>query len=204
MSWRITGIRHHSNERYVVLMRDDNDVEARAIVEPVADDRGEWSLRFVSGAELLVGHSSPRQLLAVVLDLRRIDHSPAEDPLARAQELYQKYRLAYVETPDDPAFQEPDIEVFLEHLQSHPEARDRFARWFIELLETPNTLAEWLFAYCMHVLRWQEVFEAADAIRRRWDPKTLSHAAEVAAAFSDDWEGREFFAHILEKLPPRS
>jgi len=97
---------------------------------------------------------------------------------------------------------EPVYEELLRFLEAHPNERAALARLLVEEVKAHRSRAAagesrlpiQAIAYCMHVLRWSEVLEAAERENDEFYSLRMSTAMEpIVGAYSDDWEDRDFY-----------
>lgn len=113
--------------------------------------------------------------------------------LAAAERLLSDMLVRYADSPLDARDMESDFQRFLQLIQSAPSHREHFATMFVDMLSGRRGSPEWLVAYCMRVLRWPEILQAADAEIRKRSPSTMSTARDVLTAYGDEWTGNEIF-----------
>jgi len=97
---------------------------------------------------------------------------------------------------------EPIYEELLRFLEAHANERAALARLLVEEVKAHRSRAAsgeqrlpiQAIAYCMHVLRWSEVLEAAERENEEFYSLRMSTAMEpIVGAYSDDWEDRDFY-----------
>ena len=97
---------------------------------------------------------------------------------------------------------EPVYEELLRFLEAHANERAALAHLLAEEVKAHRSRAAsdesrlpiQAIAYCMHVLRWSEVLEAAKRENDEFYSHRMSTAMEpIIGAYSDDWEDRDFY-----------
>jgi hypothetical protein len=75
--------------------------------------------------------------------------------------------------------------------------RDLVVRDFIDSLSGKPSLPWELISFCMHRLRWMEVYDAAgELLQKASDFRVKSVMAHIRAAYSDDWYEAQMYAHF--------
>ena len=89
---------------------------------------------------------------------------------------------------------EPSYIKCLELIAGAPEQRDQLGKLITSMLASGEVSDEPV-AFLMHVLRWPEVLDwARNQLRHLKNPIANGRPIEkIIAAFSDDWENREFY-----------
>lgn len=97
---------------------------------------------------------------------------------------------------------EPVYEELLGFLEAHGSERAELGRLLAEEVRAHRThavsgesrLPIQAIAYCMHVLRWSDVLEAAKQENDEFYSLRMSTAMEpIISAYSDDWDDRDFY-----------
>ena len=104
---------------------------------------------------------------------------------------------------DNPYISEPDLEpaykLLLNFLIENQENRAELAKYLNAIIYSgrfpkPNMLSSTAIQYCMHVLRWHEVYEfARTEIEEFHSKKTHNSMHDFLDAFNDDWADRDFY-----------
>jgi hypothetical protein len=103
---------------------------------------------------------------------------------------------------------EPSYELLLEFLVQHERDRDELVSYINEIIASYRNVnksdAKFLpglaIAYCMHVLRWHEIYAFADAENKNfYSKKMASGMTEILDAYSDDWDDKDFFRRFIGK-----
>lgn len=92
---------------------------------------------------------------------------------------------------------EPNYLRCLKIIRSAPHMTEDFTRSMIRLYDSKAVSDEPL-AYLMHVLKWPKVASwAEERLRALNNPIATGASLEkILAAYDDDWENREFYAHL--------
>lgn len=97
---------------------------------------------------------------------------------------------------------EPSYELLLAFLKQHEHDRDELVSYInATILSYRNVnkgdeklLPGLAIAYCMHVLRWPEIYAFADAENRNFYSKKMATGmTEILDAYSDDWDDKDFY-----------
>ena len=97
---------------------------------------------------------------------------------------------------------EPLYDELLGFLESHGSERALLAQFLVEEVKARRThgtadgprLPIQAIAYCMHVLRWSEVLDAAKRENDEFYSLQMGTAMQpIIGAFADDWEDRDFY-----------
>jgi hypothetical protein len=86
-------------------------------------------------------------------------------------------------------YPEDEFDRVIDHVTRHPERRNELAAAFLKVLGEPYFVDPELVEYCMHVLRWPEVKNAAEArMLVEKDLRARPGLGRVIHSFSDDWD----------------
>jgi len=89
---------------------------------------------------------------------------------------------------------EPYLVEILQIIKDNPDQKKQFINKFINFLKMGSAVPLEIFWYCMHDLKWSEVYEAVEHYKNSSSDLRLKRAAElILDAFSDDWEDAMMF-----------
>lgn len=99
------------------------------------------------------------------------------------------------ESPD------PQLELLLNHVLAHPEARQQFAQAFVDIalhkIKGPRDIVE----FCMHELRWPEVKQAlTDRLQAETSERMRHYLRGLLESFDDNWD----HAHLYPRFSDQS
>lgn len=101
-----------------------------------------------------------------------------------------------------PRSSEPEYREVLDHVLSNMDQREEFGILFVNLIKPPTVVYPELAAYCMHILRWDEVKISIDREVASGGDRRLAQALSfVRDAFEDDWNDQGYFEYEGLSVP---
>jgi hypothetical protein len=117
------------------------------------------------------------------------------------EKLCQHVASAFVPTLGEDKL-EPLYGRLLDFLRMHEDYRKELASSLIGIMEKyrhsreskQTLLPGSAIAYCMHELRWPEIYQFAESENRDFYSKRMAtFMTDIMAAYDDDWEDKEFY-----------
>jgi len=107
---------------------------------------------------------------------------------------------------DTPYASEPDLEpayeVLLNFLIENQESESELVKYINAVIYSyrepePNLLTDMAIQYCMHILRWQGVYDFVESeIKEFYSKKLTNKMSGFLDAYNDDWEDKFFFCRL--------
>ena len=97
---------------------------------------------------------------------------------------------------------EPLYERVLDFLKAHENDRANLVRSIRDIMQKyrhsrelkQKLLPSTVIAYCMHELRWPEIYQFAESENREFYSQRMSTLmTDIMAAYDDNWEDKEFY-----------
>ena len=100
---------------------------------------------------------------------------------------------------------EPYFSKLLIHIKEHPENKDFYIQFFSTVINNSKDDFADLISFCMHDLRWKEVYNAVERRLDQFKIPQLYNASRylggILDSYEDDWWGCEIYQYYGGSVP---